>query len=423
MANTVVVGAQWGDEAKGKIVDFLAADADVVVRYNGGNNAGHTVVAGDQTYKLHLIPCGILYPNTTCIIADGQVIDPQVLVAEIDGLEQRGVSAKGLKVSLNAHVIMPYHKLLDGLEEARKGGKAIGTTNRGIGPVYADKASRIGIRISELIDPKRFAARLSENLKFKNDLLTKIYGVEPLDEAMILAEYQAYADRIRPFAANTNYIVFEATCADKEVLFEGAQGTLLDIDYGTYPYVTSSHVTAGGACLGTGVGPMGIDRVVGIVKAYTTRVGAGVFPTEQDNAIGEYIREKGHEYGTTTGRPRRCGWLDSVAVRYAAMANGLSEIAMTLLDVLGGLDTLNICRAYVCDGIEISQIPADWESVTNCTPVYEELPGWQEDISGIRRFEDLPVNARNYVNHVEDLTGVPIKIISVGPHRDQTIIR
>ncbi len=423
MANTVVVGAQWGDEAKGKVVDFLASDADVIVRYNGGNNAGHTVVVGSETYKLHLIPCGILYPETTCVIGDGQVIDPAVLVSEIDGLTERGISVDGLKVSLNAHIIMPYHKLFDGLEEAHKGGKAIGTTNRGIGPAYADKASRTGIRMSELVDPARFASRLSENLKLKNELLTKVYNVEPLSEAAILDEYLAYADKIRPYVANTGFLTFNAAKAGKNVLLEGAQGTLLDIDYGTYPFVTSSHVVAGGACLGTGIGPKLIDRVIGIAKAYTTRVGAGLFPTEQDNPTGEYIREHGHEYGTTTGRARRCGWLDTVGLRYSAMANGLTEFAFTLLDVLGGLETIKVCRAYRCNGVEVTDMPGDWEAVESCEPIYDELPGWTEDISTVRTFDELPANAQAYVKHVEKLTGVPVKIISVGPQRTDTILR
>ena len=423
MANTVVVGAQWGDEAKGKIVDFLAADADVVIRYNGGNNAGHTVVVEGETFKFHIIPCAILYPGKTCIIGDGVVVDPKVLVSEIDGLAKRGIPADGLKISLNAHVIMPYHQLQDGLEEKRKGGKAIGTTNRGIGPVYADKASRIGIRVSELIDPDRFRVRLSENLAFKNELLTKVYGVDPLSEKEILDEYLAYGERIKPFVDNTNYIAAEAARQGRGLLFEAAQGTLLDIDYGTYPYVTSSHTVAGGACLGTGVGPTSIDRIIGIAKAYTTRVGAGIFPTELLNSTGEYIRERGHEYGTTTGRPRRCGWLDTVALRYSSMVNGLTEFTMTLLDVLSSIETLKICTAYVCDGEKTANLPGDWERVQECIPVYEELPGWEEDITGVRKFEDLPANAQAYVKHVEVLTGTSIRMVSVGPGREQTIIR
>jgi adenylosuccinate synthase len=423
MPVTVVVGAQWGDEAKGKIVDFMSGDADLIVRYNGGNNAGHTVVVGSETYKFHLIPCGILHPKKVCVIGDGQVIDPKVLVEEMDDLIKRGISIEGLKISMNAHVIMPYHKLLDGLEETLKGKKAIGTTNRGIGPAYADKASRIGVRISELVDPERFKAKLQDALKIKNATLVGVFGAEPLSEKAILDEYMVYAERIRPFVDNASYIAYDALKAGKKILFEAAQGTLLDIDYGTYPYVTSSHTVAGGACLGTGVGPKSIDRVVGIAKAYTTRVGAGVFPTELFDETGDYIREKGHEYGTTTGRARRCGWLDSVGLRYSVMANGLTGIAMTLLDVLGGLDTLKVCRAYKCNGVETDRFPGDLESLEGCTPIFDELPGWSEDISGIRDFNDLPKNAKDYVAHLEKLVGVPIEIISVGPDRTATMTR
>jgi len=423
MANTVVVGAQWGDEAKGKIVDYLAADADMVVRFNGGNNAGHTVVVGGETYKFHLVPCGILRPQTLCVIGDGEVIDPQVLVAEFDRLAGHGISADRIRISLNAHVVMPYHLLLDRLEEERKGANAIGTTSRGIGPAYADKASRIGIRIADFIVPKRFRTRLADNLVLKNELLTKVYGAEPLSENALFDEYSAYAERIKPLAANTSYLVLDALKAGKNVLFEGAQGTLLDIDYGTYPFVTSSHTVVGGACLGTGLSPRAIDRVIGVAKAYTTRVGAGIFPTELLDETGSYIRERGREYGTTTGRARRCGWLDTVAVRYSAMVNGLSSLAMTLLDVLSGLETLKVCRAYRCDGTETDRLPADWESVRECTPIYDELPGWTDDLSGIRRFEDLPANAKSYVRHVEGLAGVSIGIISVGAERDATIMR
>lgn len=423
MPVTVVVGAQWGDEAKGKIVDFMSGDADLIVRYNGGNNAGHTVVVGSDTYKFHLIPCGILHSEKVCVIGDGQVVDPKVLVEEIESLISRGISVDGLKVSMNAHVIMPYHKLLDGLEETLKGKKAIGTTNRGIGPAYADKASRIGFRVAELVNPERFKSKLQDVLKIKNAMLTGVFGAKPMTEKEILDEYLPYADKIRPFVDNASYIAYDALKAGKNILFEAAQGTLLDIDYGTYPFVTSSHTVAGGACLGTGVGPKDIDRVVGIAKAYTTRVGAGVFPTELFDETGEYIREKGHEYGTTTGRARRCGWIDSVVLRYAVMANGLTGIAMTLLDVLGGLDTLKVCRAYNYNGVETSRLPGDMEAMGDCTPVFDELPGWTEDISGIRDFNDLPKNAKDYVAHLEKLIGVPIEIISVGPDRNATMCR
>jgi len=423
MANTAVVGAQWGDEAKGKIVDYLAADVDLVIRYNGGNNAGHTVVVGSETYKFHLVPCGILHPNVIPVIGDGEVIDPEVLIAELDALTQRGVSVDRLRISLNAHVVMPYHLLLDRLEEESKGGKAIGTTIRGIGPAYADKASRTGIRIADLVDPDRFRNRLSENLKLKNAILAKVYGAEPLSESAILDKYLAYAERIRAFAANTTYLVHEAAAQGKNLLFEGAQGTLLDIDYGTYPYVTSSHTVAGGACLGTGIGPRSIDRIIGVAKAYTTRVGAGIFPTELLDEIGDYIRERGREYGTTTGRPRRCGWLDTVALRYSAMVNDLTGLAMTLLDVLSGIDTIKVCRAYRCDGTETTEVPGDWESIGECIPIYDDLPGWHEEITAARRFEDLPPNAQAYVRHVEELAGVAIQIVSVGSERSETVVR
>ena len=423
MANTVVVGAQWGDEAKGKIVDYLAADADLVIRYNGGSNAGHTVVVEGETYKLHLVPCGILRPHALCIIGDGEVIDPAVLVRELDVLAEHGLSTDRLKISSSAHVVMPYHLILDRLEEERKGPNAIGTTARGIGPAYADKASRVGIRIADLISPDRFRARLAENLAFKNQVLAKIYGAEELSEQAIFEEYCAYAERIKPLVANTYYMTHEAAKQGKKLLFEGAQGTLLDIDYGTYPFVTSSHTVAAGACLGTGLGPTAIDRVIGVAKAYTTRVGAGVFPTELFDETGEYIRERGHEYGTTTGRARRCGWLDTVILRYSTMVNGLSDIAVTLLDVLSGLETVKICRAYRCDGAETSQLPADWESVRECIPIYDELPGWSEELTGIRRFDDLPANAKAYVRHVEKLVGVSISIVSVGAERNETILR
>jgi len=423
MANTVVVGAQWGDEAKGKIIDYLADKADVGIRYNGGNNAGHTVVVGTETFKFHIVPCAILYPDVIPVVADGVVIDPKVLVGELDGLIGRGVAVDKLKISRNAHVIMPYHPILDRLEEERKGAKAIGTTARGIGPVYADKASRIGIRIADLIDPERFRARLAENMVFKNALLEKVYGAEPLSESAIYQEYSAYAARIKPFVTDTNYLVAEAAAQGKELLFEAAQGTLLDIDYGTYPFVTSSHTVAGGACIGTGVGPRAIERIIGVAKAYTTRVGAGVFPTELLDETGEYIRERGHEYGTTTGRPRRCGWLDVVAIRFSAMVNGMTGLSLTLLDVLGGLDELKICKAYRCDGVVSADLPGDWDSIKECVPVYDELPGWQEDLSEIRRFADLPANAQAYVKHAEALVGVPVEFISVGPERTQTIER
>ncbi len=423
MANTVVVGAQWGDEAKGKVVDFLAKDADLVVRYNGGNNAGHTVVVKGQTFKFHLVPCGVLWPQTLNIIGDGEVIDPAVLVKEFDTLASHGISTDRLRISLNAHIVMPYHQAFDRLEEQRKGSKAIGTTARGIGPAYADKASRVGIRVADLIDPIRLKTRLAENLEFKNQVLTKIYGAEPFSLDALFDEYSVYGAKIKPLAANTDWLTHEAYKQGKNILFEGAQGTLLDLDYGTYPYVTSSHPVAGGASLGTGVGPTQLGRIVGVAKAYTTRVGAGVFPTELFDEMGEYIRERGHEYGTTTGRPRRCGWLDTVVLRYAAMVSGLSEFAVTLLDVLTGIETLKVCRAYRCDGVETDHLPADWEVVQECVPIFDELPGWTEDLTGLKSYNDFPANAKAYIKHIEGLTGVSVKIISIGPDRSETLVR
>ena len=374
MANIVVVGAQWGDEAKGKIVDYLAQDAVMVVRFGGGNNAGHTVTANGVEYKFHLIPAGILNPQTVCVISDGVVIDPGVLLKEIAGLKQRGVAMDNLKISANAHVIMPYHRKLDELEEAHRGAFKLGTTGRGIGPAYADKASRIGIRVGELIDAERFEVRLGAVLAEKNRLLTRVYEVEPLDGAEMLAEYQEYADGLRPYVTDTAPLVYEAARSGKGVVFEGAQGTLLDLDMGTYPYVTSSHPIAGGACIGTGIGPTQIQGVIGVAKSYTTRVGAGVFPTELLNETGDYIRERGHEYGTTTGRPRRCGWLDAMILRYAVQINGLSCLSLGHLDVLTGLETVQICVGYRDKtGAMLANLPSDLPFRHDLTPVYETI--------------------------------------------------
>ncbi len=422
MANTVVVGAQWGDEAKGKMVDYLAQRAGMVVRYGGGNNAGHTVTVGKEVYKLHLVPCGILNPSTDCIIADGVVIDPAVLIKEMDDLRRRGHSMDRLKISNSAHVIMPYHRLFDQLEERRKGDSAIGTTGRGVGPAYTDKAARIGIRMHELVDPARFESRLRDLIADKNLLLTKFYDVDPLDADDVLAEYAAYGKILKPYVCDTASLVWKAAQNGRGVVFEGAQGTLLDLDLGTYPYVTSSHPIAGGACVGTGIGPTAIDTVLGVAKSYTTRVGAGVFPTELTDSVGDYIRERGHEYGTTTGRPRRCGWLDAVILRFAVHVNGITCLSIGLLDVLGGLDTIRIGVKYRLSGVETQELPCDLTSRTDLETVYEELPGWQEDISGARSLGDLPENCRRYVKRVEELVGVPIASISVGPAREQTII-
>jgi adenylosuccinate synthase len=422
MGNVVVVGLQWGDEAKGKVVDYLSQDADVVVRYNGGNNAGHTVVLGEEIYKFHIVPAGILNPKAISVIADGVVIDPQVLAEELKTLRAVGISSDKLKISGNAHVIMPYHKLFDRLEEESKGANKIGTTGRGIGPAYADKISRVGIRISELIDVDQFSARLSEQISRKNVILTKVYGAEPLQEAEVFAEYRALADFIAPYVEDTSLLLHKSAKDGKKIVFEGAHGTLLDIDHGTYPYVTSSHTVAGGACIGTGIGPTQISNVVGVAKAYTTRVGEGWFPTELADETGEYIRERGREYGTTTGRPRRCGWFDSVAVRLSTRLSSVSCMAFISLDVLSGLDKLRICSAYNVDGKIIRDFPSDAGVLRECMPIYDELPGWKEDISQAQSIEDLPANARDYIQQVSEVVGVPIGLVSVGRRREQTLV-
>ncbi|MBV9849532.1 MAG: adenylosuccinate synthase [Armatimonadetes bacterium] len=423
MANTVVVGAMWGDESKGKLIDFLAHDKHVVVRWGGGSNAGHTVVVDDQEYKLHLIPAGILHPETLCVVADGVVLDPASFVGEIEHLQGRGVSCENLKVSGNAHVVLPYHRLLDELEEKRKGGRALGTTGRGIGPAYQDKAARIGIRVREFVDPAQFSDRLAEVLDYKNELLTKVYGVPALRADEMLEQLSPHADKLRPYVDDTALRVAYAAKSGKNVLFEGAQATLLDIDLGTYPYVTSSHPSAGGACIGTGLGPTQIDQIIAVSKSYSTRVGAGAFPTEQANEIGDRIRERGLEYGTTTGRPRRCGWLDGVALRYSALVNGLTDLYLGHMDVLCGFDEVKFATAYTLDGHTITDFPSDQARLCRCRPVYQTLPGWAEDVSGIREYGQLPGNARRFVETVEAHVGVPITTVSVGRRRDQTIFR
>lgn len=423
MANTVVVGAMWGDESKGKLIDYLAHDKDVVVRWGGGSNAGHTVVVGDQEYKLHLIPAGILHPETLCVVADGVVLDPASFVGEIEHLQGRGVSCENLKISGNAHVVLPYHKLLDELEEKRKGRKALGTTGRGIGPAYQDKAARVGIRMREFVNPTLFAERLCEVLEWKNELLQKVYYTAPLDCQQILESLMPHAEALRPYVDDTALRVAKAAKSGKKVLFEGAQATLLDIDLGTYPYVTSSHPAAGGACIGTGLGPTQIDQIIAVSKSYTTRVGAGAFPTEQENAIGNQIRERGMEYGTTTGRPRRCGWLDGVALRYSALVNGLTDLYLGHLDVLSGFDEVKIATAYTLDGEQIEDFPSDQERLCRCQPVYQTLPGWSEDVTEIKSYDKLPDNARRFVETVESLIEVPITMVSTGRRRDQTIFR
>jgi len=422
MSNVVVIGLQWGDEAKGKVVDYLSQGADFVVRFNGGNNAGHTVVLGDEVFKFHIVPVGMLNSQAMSVVTDGVVIDPKVLVEELDRLAEKGIDISRLRISGNAHVIMPYHRMLDHLEEARKGSKKIGTTGRGIGPAYADKISRTGIRISELINPDVFSDRLSDCLEFKNLLLEKVFNEQPLKAEDVYAEYSEYAERIAPLVCDTSVMLGKAARAGKKIVFEGAHGSLLDIDHGTYPYVTSSHTVAGGACIGTGVGPTLISKVVGVAKAYTTRVGDGWFPTELDNETGEYIRERGKEYGTTTGRPRRCGWFDAVAVRYSVRMSNADCMCVISLDVLSGIDHVRICSAYQTGGKIIRDFPTDAAVLKEVTPIYEDLPGWKNDISGARALEELPENARDYVKQISEIVGVPIGLVSVGRRREQTII-
>ena len=416
------MGTQWGDEGKGKIVDHLAQQAQVVVRYQGGNNAGHTVVVKGVESKLNLLPSGILYPGKTCIIGNGVVVDPAHLLKEIAGMQERGIDTSGLKISNRAQVILPYHRLMDEADEESRGDAKIGTTKKGIGPCYVDKNARIGIRFVDLMDPEEFARRLKINVTAKNRLLTEIFGKEPLDYDKILADYLGYAEKLRPYVTDTIFTLHDAIGRNEKILFEGAQATMLDLDYGTYPYVTSSHPVAGGVCVGAGVGPSAIGKVVGVVKAYTTRVGEGPFVTELHDETGNLIRERGHEYGTTTGRPRRTGWLDTVVVKYACMLSGIDCLAITRLDILDSLPTLKICTGYLYKGQPLHEYPASLKVLDEVEPVYEELPGWQSDITGIRRYEDLPLNARRYVERLSECSGARLGVISVGPDREQTIL-
>jgi len=422
MPSIVLIGAQWGDEGKGKVTDFLAEKADIVVRYQGGNNAGHTVVVGAEEFKLHLIPSGILYPEKTCIIGNGVVIDPGVLLEEIEGLVNRGISIENLRISERAHLIMPYHKKLDEVIEESKGEAKIGTTKRGIGPAYMDKAARTGLRVIDLFDRDQLSVLLEQNLKEKNRLLARVYDSEGFDKQAVMEEYLGYAEKLRRFVTDTSKLIHDALKAGKNVLFEGAQGTLLDLDHGTYPYVTSSHPIAGAACTGAGVGPTDITGTLGIIKAYTTRVGEGPFPTELKDKQGDHLRDKGHEFGTTTGRPRRCGWFDAVIAGYAVRISGLTSLAVTKLDVLSGIETLRICTGYRRRNEILTDFPASMKALDECEPVYEEMPGWVEDISSARTFSDLPAAAQNYLNRISDLAGAPISIVGVGTARSQTII-
>ena len=423
MANIVVVGTQWGDEGKGKIVDMLAEKADMVTRFQGGNNAGHTVVVDGTQTITHLIPSGILQ-NKVCLIGNGVVVDPKVLLEEVDKLLGMGVKidTKNLLISERAQIIMPYHQAMDHAREAAKGAQKIGTTGRGIGPCYEDKAARKGVRFVDLLDQEVFESMVREACEEKNFILTKFFGAEAVAPDAIIAEYTEYAKRLAPHITDVSVVLSQGIKQGKQVLFEGAQGTHLDIDHGTYPFVTSSNTVSGNVCAGSGVGPGQVDEVLGIVKAYTTRVGMGPFPTELLDEIGDRIQEKGAEFGATTGRRRRCGWLDMVLLEATARLNGLTGVAITKLDVLGGLESLSICTAYECDGKTVTHFPADLKVLAKCKPVYETLPGWSEDISGVRKFEDLPENARNYLKRVEELLGAPIKVVSVGPGRDETMV-
>lgn len=423
MSATALVGAQWGDEGKGKTIDILASQADVVVRSMGGSNAGHTVVTGGVTYKLHLIPSGILYPDTLCVIGNGTVISPSVILKELDGLTEHGVSLKNLRIDARAHVILPYHVKIDELSEKALGKSDIGTTKNGIGPCYMDKAERIGIRMCDLIKPDVFREKLNRNVQIKNKLVAALYDGEPLDADRIFAEYSEYAKRLAPFVCDTSVLVYDAIKAGKKVLFEGAQGALLDLDMGTYPFVTSSHPTSGGFCVGTGVGPTLIDDVLGVCKSYTTRVGKGPFPTELDDEIGNRIREVGFEYGTTTGRPRRCGWLDAVILRFAVRVNGLTALAVNKLDTLTGIDKLKVCVAYEKNGERIENFPTDISELEGCKPIYVEVDGWSENIESARSFDELPEAAKAYIRLIEEQSGCPVTMIGVGPDREQNINR
>ena len=417
MTVNILVGTQWGDEGKGKITDILAADVDLVVRYQGGNNAGHTVVVGDETFKLHLIPSGILYNSCTCVIGNGVVLDPEVLLQEMAGLEDRGISVSPdkFKISSIAHVILPFHKMMDQKQEAKRLEEKIGTTGRGIGPCYTDKIGRSGVRMRDLLNENWLRKKIDK--KHWPELLPS----QELDIEGVIQTFLAYGEKLKPYITDTSLYVNEAVDAGKKVIMEGAQGTMLDVDHGTYPFVTSSNPISGGACIGVGIGPHKIDGVIGVTKAYVSRVGEGPFPTELLDEQGDYLREKGAEFGTTTKRPRRCGWLDMVVLRYATRVNGLTEICLTKLDVLDGLDTIKVCTAYETPEGIIKDFPLDIDSFNECKPVYEELPGWEGDISGVTNFDDLPKNAKDYIRYISDSINVKISMVSVGSKRHQTI--
>jgi len=426
---TVILGTQWGDEGKGKLTDRLAAESDIVARFNGGDNAGHTVTVAGEIFKLHLVPSGILYPHVTCVMGGGMAVNPGKLLKEMDALAEQGVdvSAFRLKLSGRAHLILPYHIALDGAAERALGEKKIGTTMRGIGPTYSDKSARRGIRAQAMADPEAFADRLRAETEAKNEILAQFYGQDPLDADAAAAEHFEFARRLAPYLENTSVYLHEALAEGKRLLCEGAQATLLDIDHGTYPYVTSSSPTIGGVFTGLGIGPRRVERIIGVVKAFQTRVGGGPMPTELPGESGDRLRGTGanpwDEYGTTTGRPRRCGWLDGVMLRYSARINDLTDVCITKLDILTGLEELKICVDYDYTGRRLEHLPSEAEILAECQPIYETLPGWQEDITGARRFEDLPPAAQTYVRRVEELAGAPATYISVGPGRDQTVVR
>jgi adenylosuccinate synthase len=424
MPSIVVVGLQWGDEGKGKITDYLASQAELVVRYQGGNNAGHTVVVGDQEFKLHLVPSGILYPGSLCVLGNGVVLNPGVLLKELSQLAERGIDISGLRISDRAHVILPYHPLLDGLDESSRTVGKIGTTGRGIGPAYVDKYARYdAIRMVDLVDPDTLKERLATIIQMKNRILEKLYGRSGLNFDEIYEEYRGYAGQLASMVVDTSALINRSIRAGQKVLFEGAQGTLLDIDHGTYPFVSSSSPAAGGACTGAGVGPTRINKVIGVIKAYSTRVGEGPFPTElPDNLVSKLRDGRGREYGVTTGRPRRCGWFDGVIAEYSVRVNGVSDLVVMKLDVLDQMETIRICIGYKYRNSTIKEFPASLKVLAECAPIYEELPGWMTDTTGCRTFEDLPVRAQDYLKKIEELAGAPISMISVGWRRDETII-
>jgi adenylosuccinate synthase len=421
MPALVLIGAQWGDEGKGKATDQLGGSVDFVVKFNGGNNAGHTVVIGDETYALHLLPSGILSPGCTPVIANGVVIDLGVLFQEIEGLEARGIDTSKLIVSADAHVIASYNRVLDKVTERFLGSRRIGTTGRGIGPTYADKMNRVGIRVQDLFDEKILRAKVEGALELKNQVLVKVYNRKAVTVDSVVEDLLSYVDRLRPMVADTSLLLSQALDRGETVLLEGGQATLLDVDHGTYPFVTSSNATSGGACTGSGIPPNRIDKVIAVIKAYTTRVGEGPFPTELDDADGERLRANGHEYGTTTGRPRRCGWYDAVIARYAARVNGVTDFVLTKLDVLTGWDKIPVCVAYEVDGKRFDEMPMTQTDFHHATPVYEYFDGWTEDLTGARTFEDLPKNAQLYIRALEQLSGAPFSSVGIGPDREQTL--